>query len=247
MKEKNKSIKVSIITVSLNSEKTIEQTILSVLHQTYRDVEYIIIDGNSSDGTTEIIKRYENRIAYWVSEPDKGLYDAMNKGVKIAKGKIIGIINSDDWYESDAVEKIVEIFSKNKDLDIIHGGIRIYDNEQYSSTYCPPTRELNLCMIPHPACFITKSTYDKFGLYDLSYKIAADYDFVAKVFSNKGKFIFSKEIFANLRLGGISDLNNKAGGDEAGIIRSKYNLEYVLSLKKRIKNTVKHLIGNKKI
>ena len=120
-------MKVSIITPSLNSEKTIEQTINSVLNQRYTDFEYIIIDGNSSDHTVDIIKEYISlfggRMRY-ISEKDDGIYDAMNKGIKLARGNVIGIINSDDWYEKDALEKVVNFFSNN-DTDVIDGKMNI--------------------------------------------------------------------------------------------------------------------------
>lgn len=94
-------LKISIVTVSYNAAKTIEQTIKSVINQTYSNIEYIVIDGGSTDGTVDIIRKYEDRIAYWVSEPDGGIFDAMNKGIKVATGEVVGIINSDDWYEHD--------------------------------------------------------------------------------------------------------------------------------------------------
>lgn len=117
---------VSIVTVSYNSADTIEQTIQSVTKQTYPNIEYIIIDGGSRDGTVEIIKRYQDKISFWISEPDMGIYDAMNKGISYAKGDYIGIINSDDWYELDAIEKIV---SKIKEDPIIIYGNMMCEKE----------------------------------------------------------------------------------------------------------------------
>ena len=110
---------VSIITVVRNARKTIEQTINSVLSQTYKNIEYIIIDGASTDGTQEVIKKYENQLTYSVSEVDQGLYDAMNKGIQHARGDIIGIINSDDWYECNAIQKVVDVFEKC-DTKLVH-------------------------------------------------------------------------------------------------------------------------------
>lgn len=113
---------VSIITVVFNGEKYLEQTILSVLNQTYSNIEYIIIDGGSSDATLDIINKYTDKIDYWVSEPDSGIYDAMNKGISLATGQLIGIINSDDWYELDAVEEIVRAYKDGS--TIIYGFMR---------------------------------------------------------------------------------------------------------------------------
>lgn len=242
---KNNLPLVSIITVCFNSAKTIEQTILSVLHQTYSNIEYIIIDGGSSDGTQGIIKKYSDRVAYSVSEPDNGIYDAMNKGIRAATGEIIGIINSDDWYDLDAIAKVVEIYSKNKGVDVIHGGIRIYENERFSTSYCPRIKELNLCMIPHPSCFITKAAYNQYGVYNINYRIAADYELVARIYSAKGKFVYYNTILANLRMGGASDLQSNKGQLESEEIRKLYNLKYEVSIYKQFKKRVKSVIRNK--
>ena len=117
---------ISVITVSYNAVSTIEQTILSVINQTYSNIEYIIIDGGSTDGTIDIIRRYEDKIAYWVSEPDRGIYDAMNKGASKANGEYIAFLNSDDWYELDAVSIIAQ-FADGK-TDLISGIIKLYKN-----------------------------------------------------------------------------------------------------------------------
>lgn len=120
---------ISVITVSYNAVTTIEQTILSVINQTYSNIEYIIIDGGSTDGTVDIIRKYADRIAYWVSEPDKGIYDAMNKGTKKANGEYIAFLNSDDWYELDAVSIIAQ-FADGKN-DLISGIIKLYKNDLF--------------------------------------------------------------------------------------------------------------------
>mgnify|MGYP000302656355 FL=1 len=115
---------ISVVTVSYNAIATIEQTILSVINQKYSAIEYIIIDGGSTDGTVDIIKKYEDKISYWVSERDNGIYDAMNKGIRHATGKIVGIINSDDWYEMDAFATVADLYLKKGDLYLYHGDIR---------------------------------------------------------------------------------------------------------------------------
>lgn len=127
-------IKVSIITVVYNGVKNIEQTIKSVLHQTYSNIEYIVIDGGSTDGSLDIIKKYSDSISYWVSEADKGIYDAMNKGISKATGDLIGIINSDDWYEPDAIMNMVTAYEENT---VLYGIIRTICNENEVSLYAP--------------------------------------------------------------------------------------------------------------
>src|SRR5690349_11081866 len=116
---------VSIITIVYNGEKHLEQTIQSVLSQTYSNIEYIIIDGGSVDNSISIIKKYNNRLAYWISEKDSGISDAFNKGIAKARGEIIGLINADDWYETDAVEKVVALIGNH---DVAYGNVMYWKN-----------------------------------------------------------------------------------------------------------------------
>lgn len=196
---------VSIITVSYNAAKTIEQTIRSVINQTYDSIEYIIIDGGSTDGTVDIIKKYEDQITYWVSEPDKGIYDAMNKGIAHAKGDIIGIINSDDWYEIDAIEQVVQYYEEGE--KVYHGAIRNYQ-EDGVTFITPATKSLERLkrgmVVNHPAMFVNKEVYERYGAFSLEYRIAADWDFTLKVHMQGVSFIRIDKILANFRLGGVS-------------------------------------------
>ena len=176
-------VKFSIITVCFNSEKTIERTIKSVLDQTLDAYEYIIIDGKSSDGTLDIIRSYEARFngrLKWVSEEDEGIYDAMNKGIQIATGDIIGIVNSDDYYEIDALEKVAEAYKGHK-YCIIYGLLRkVYLGEEVA-VYMNSHKFIEKNMITHPTCFISRYIYDKYGLYDNTYKYSADYEFFLRI------------------------------------------------------------------
>ncbi|MCB9096159.1 MAG: glycosyltransferase [Arcobacter sp.] len=207
---------ITIITVCYNSEKTIKDTIESVLNQTYRNIEYILIDGNSKDSTLKIIKSYEKKfkergiIYKWISEPDKGIYDAMNKGIDMASGKWIGIINSDDWYEKTAVEEICKYI--NEDIQIISG------NMLYTDYYKKPIylinrnnkdlEKLNIRMtINHPTTVVKKEVYDMVGKFDESYKITADYDFISRCYCKGINFLFIPFTIASMREGGVS--NNK--------------------------------------
>ncbi len=199
-------IKFSIITVSYNSKKTIEQTIKSVLNQTYIDFEYIIVDGGSTDGTLDIIKKYaekDNRIKY-ISEPDNGIYYAMNKGIKMAQGDVISLINSDDYYENDALEKVAKQIPE-MDKYVVYGMVRILENEAEKYVVLYNHNELPKNMIMHPGCFVSKSVYSEYE-YDTQYRLSADYDLFVRLYRDKSiLFVPLYEIVANFRIGGMSN------------------------------------------
>ncbi len=200
------NIKVSIVTVCYNAEKTIEQTIKSVIGQTYQHMEYIIVDGASSDDTLKIIDQYRNLIDIVISEPDSGLYEAMNKGIKIASGDVIGLLNADDWYEPDAVECIVKRFQRFDHIGVISGRIRFIDKDRVIGTSKhKDIQEIWKKMpIAHPAAFIRRDVYRAIGLYDTSFKISADYDFVFRCYLKGIKFAYLDDILTNFRISGIS-------------------------------------------
>lgn len=178
-----RNIKVSIITVCYNSEVTIERTIKSVLNQTYEDFEYLIIDGKSTDRTLEIIQKYiplfNGRIKL-ISEPDQGIYDAMNKGIKNASGELIGILNSDDYYEADAVENAVMHINQSK-YQILYGMLRVVRNGIETKIIMPKHENLSEEMIAHPTCFVKKKVYDDFGGFNVRYRSCADHDFMLRM------------------------------------------------------------------
>jgi glycosyltransferase involved in cell wall biosynthesis len=195
---------ISIITVCYNADRTIERTIESVLGQSYNNIEYIIIDGNSSDGTVEIIKNYEKRIAYWVSEKDEGIYYAINKGLTMAHGEYIGILNSDDWYELNAIETIVEYLSNNRNIEIIDGVMRTYKDDLPQLLIGNYFENMERGMPPHPTCFVKNAVYERLGMYDIRYKSAADYEFLLRCKINGIKFLCIPHVLANFSMGGIS-------------------------------------------
>lgn len=206
-RKENNAISVSIITVSYNSEKTIKRTIESVLFQTYKNIEYIIIDGASIDCTVDIIKEYEDRFSNrlkWISEPDAGIYFAMNKGIEMASGDLIGILNSDDYYEPDAVENMVNALGKEK-YQILYGFLRTLRNGEEYSIGIRTHKDLKNGMISHPTCFVTKQVYSDLGMYDTVYKSVADYDFMLRMFDNKN-VIFRPvyKLITNFEQGGMS-------------------------------------------
>lgn len=197
----------SIITVCFNSEKTIERTIRSVLEQGCQDYEYILVDGASSDRTLEIIHRYEPLFQgkmKLISEPDKGIYDAMNKGIRAASGKLIGIVNSDDYYEKDALEKIAKAY-KGQDYTVIYGMLRTVSGGKEVMVYLKSHEFLENDMIAHPACFVTKKIYDKFGGYSLQYPYSADYEYMLRIKRQKEvRFTPIYSIISNFNLDGVS-------------------------------------------
>ena len=200
-------MKISIITVCYNSEKTIEDTINSVLNQTYADFEYLIIDGKSKDNTINIVNKYVNdkRIKF-LSEKDNGLYDAMNKGIKLATGDIIGIINSDDiLYDNNVFQMIVDNYDNN--TDILHGNVVYYDETltNIKRDYVPGEKNKDYWCGAHPSMYIKKEVFDKVGLYNTNYRIVADYDFMIRCNISNIKYKYVNKYFVKMRYGGASN------------------------------------------
>lgn len=204
-------MKISIVTPTFNSEKTIEDTIKSILAQDFREFEHIIIDNRSSDKTLEIIKKYEKaykgRLTI-VSEKDKGLFDAMNKGVKKSSGDIIGILNSDDALKDKHVlTKIYNVF-KEKKCDIVFGDLVFTENDlkKLNRVWKAKIGNIKLGWIPpHPTLYLSKKVYEKIGYFDLKYKRTSDLDFMYRVFSDKSfKIQYIPEILVLMRAGGES-------------------------------------------
>jgi len=206
-------LKISIITVCYNSVECLSSAIDSVRSQSHPDIEYIIIDGGSTDGTLSILERYSDCIAHIVSETDKGIYDAMNKGVALATGDLIGILNSDDFYpHSDVISQVIQVFKDNPNTDLVLGNIDFVNAcdltrpvRLYSSFKFSPWKMRFGFMPAHPAAFIKKSAYDEVGLYKLGYKIGADFDmFVRMLMVAKLPYIKLNETLVRMRVGGVS-------------------------------------------
>lgn len=200
------SILVSIITVVYNGEKYIKDTIESVINQEYPNIEYIIIDGGSTDRTIEIINKYKENINIFISEKDEGIYDAMNKGIGLANGDIIGIINSDDYYEENTVRMAVDAFNKSS-ADIVYGDKLMMDEERkiskkYIIKLPNSLKEVNISSV-HPTVFIKKSVYDKIS-YDIKYHVCADREFFYRAYINGFRIYKIDEILAIMRTGGVS-------------------------------------------
>ncbi len=230
-------MKISIITVCYNSKNTLEQTIQSVLFQKYPDKEYIIIDGNSTDGTKEIIELYKSSLAYWCSETDSGLYDAMNKGVRHATGDVIAFLNSDDWYEKDTIEKVARYFTCS-DFDLICGNINKVINERIipRQQHDYSAEEIRIQLIhPHQALFAKTDIFKQIGGFDLQYKIAADYDWMLRAHLHGFRTMTVRDVFTNCRDGGISSINGYECALEQRYIAHFYSKSYFKnSYKERI-------------
>lgn len=214
----------SIITVSYNASDTIEDTIQSVLQQREQvELEYLVIDGGSTDGTVDIIRRYDDAIDYWVSEPDQGIYDAMNKGIEQASGEWVGILNSDDWYADSALSCVAAAVRTMRDPDAIVGQlVRVTKNMEVGQIVNPPTASFS-CRRPnnHPATFVQRSVYEKIGDFDLRYPISADLEFILRAQANPDVRIarcFHPLVF--MRMGGVS--SGYSGLTEATHIEYEY-------------------------
>lgn len=210
-------MKISIITVTYNSASTIEQTIQSVLSQSYSNIEYIIIDGVSTDGTLDILNRYISQIHKIVSEKDKGIYDALNKGIDLATGDVIGILHSDDFYmSSNVIENVANSFNQNQ-CDALYANLYYVDKDNtdkikrkwHSGNYSEGSF-LNGWMPPHPTFFVKKEIYNKFGKFDLQFTSAADYELMLRfIHKNKIKLAYLNEFIVKMRVGGKSNVTVK--------------------------------------
>jgi glycosyltransferase involved in cell wall biosynthesis len=230
---------VTVITVVFNGKKHLEQTILSVLDQSYKNIEYIVVDGGSTDGTLDILIKYDDRIDYWVSEPDNGIYDAMNKGIGLAKGELIGIINSDDYYLDGAVEKIVAASIREPEAAVFHADLRFErtngisetlhskDNLERADAYRMP--------VNHPTVFVRSVCYRQYGVFNTKYRNAADYDLILRfLFEHNVKFRHMRETTAAMREGGASGNFNWATYHDALEILSKRNFPRRIKLRFRV-------------
>lgn len=217
--------KISIITVTYNSAKTLEQTIHSVLLQDHPDIEYIIVDGASTDGTLEIIRKYRHKIDHFISEKDDGLYYAINKGIALATGDIIGILHADDFYIDDHVlSKVNTVFSKTG-ADAVYADLYYVDSNntdkiirKWKSGSYTDGKFLWGWMPPHPAFFVKKEVYQKYGMFNTSLRSAADYELMLRfIHKNKIKLAYLPEFIVKMRTGGQSNASMKN--------RAKANME----------------------
>jgi glycosyltransferase involved in cell wall biosynthesis len=213
LEKENSTLKISIITVVYNGEKTIRDTIESVLSQSYPDLEYIIVDGNSGDSTLEIVRSYGSRIAQVLSEPDQGIYDAMNKGIKIATGEVIGLLNADDVYAtSDILADVAHRFDETQ-ADGVYGDLLYVDQKNlekvkrtWKAGQYRPENFLLGWMPPHPTFFLKRNCYQLYGNFRLDMSSAADYELMLRmIHKNKVKLSYIQKTLVRMRAGGVSN------------------------------------------
>lgn len=209
-------MKVTIITITYNSEATVEDTIRSVLAQDFPDIEYIIIDGKSKDGTLNVVNRYLARIDKIISEKDNGLYDALNKGIEHATGDIIGMLHSDDLYaNNNVISKVAQMFAQDPSVEGVYANLIFVDRlnpdrvlRTWNSGEYEEGSFLKGWMPPHPTFFVRKNAYKKYGGFNTSLKLSADYELMLRfIHKNKIKIAYLNETTVKMRMGGTSNVN----------------------------------------
>ncbi|MBZ4646753.1 MAG: glycosyl transferase family 2 [Clostridia bacterium] len=224
--------KVSIITSCRNCETVLENTIRSVIQQSYQNIEYIIVDGNSTDGTLDVIKRYEDSITKWISEPDKGVYDGMNKGIIHSTGEVLYFLNAGDYlYNDKVIERIVQNFSDS--VFAVYGNVEVFNEHRKKKLIrgCRVTpNKLLYRHICHQALFVRRCLFEEIGMYSDSFKLAADHDFIVKAMMKyPGNFLYLNEVLAVYRDGGMScKMMDRMKIEELKILSSNYNkVQYI--------------------
>jgi glycosyltransferase len=249
-------MKISIITSVWNNKETIKNAIDSVLSQTYGNIEYIIVDGASSDGTIEIVQSYGDKITNFISEKDKGIYDGLNRGVSLATGDVVAFLHSDDIYASHTIiEEIAKVFEYDSSLDGVYGDLvytpkndinkvlRYWKSKEYNNSLLKKG-----WMPAHPTLFLKKDVYEKYGKFDLDFKIAADYDFMLRVLKNNIKVEYIPKVMYKMRVGGesnksIKNIILKSKEDLKAL--KKNNVGGILTLMIKNLSKIKQFMNNK--
>jgi len=238
-------MKVSIITIVWNNKETIRDAIDSVLSQTYKNIEYIVIDGASTDGTFEIIQNYSDKITKVISEPDKGIYDGLNKGILLATGDVIAFLHSDDMYANETViSDVVDIF--DNDTQGVYGDLVYTDKKDINKVFRywkSGAFSISLLnkgwMPPHPTLFLRREVYQKYGVFDTSFKIAGDYDFMLRILKDNITVKYLPQVLYRMRVGGesnrsIKNILDKSKEDLRAMRKNKINNPFLALFYKNI-------------
>lgn len=252
-------MKISIITVTYNSEKTLKDTIESVLKQNYKDYEYIIVDGLSKDGTMNIVKEYEPKFEgklRYISEKDTGLYNAMNKGVKMATGDIVGLINSDDMYANENVLQTIVNKFKETSCDGTYANLIFMDEETMSipqRIWKSPKGKLENGWHPaHPTLYLRKEIYDRIGEFDTNFRIVADYDFMIRMMKDKSiKLEYIDDVLVHMRAGGTSTAGLKGyvknlKESHKALVKNNIKFAFVVDFKRIVRTLYQMIISKRK-
>lgn len=211
---------ISIVTIVFNGVQHVERAIQSLLNQKYPQLEYIVVDGGSTDGTLEVLERYKDQITHLVSEPDEGISDAFNKGIRLASGQLIGLLNADDQYLPGALNTVAHNF---KGRGVYYGNMQLLVGGKREDTYIPDHRLLHRDMtLCHPSSFISSELYAEFGAYDNEYKLAMDYELLLRLLVNEVNFYHIDRTLTLMSTEGVSNQNWKAAFDEVQRARRKH-------------------------
>ena len=241
---------VSVITVCYNAERYLAGAMTSVLEQTYPEIEYVVVDGGSTDGTLEIVRSFEPRFGgrlSWTSQPDEGIYDAMNAGIARASGRIVGILNADDEYLPEAVSRAVEAFAATPTPGAVFGDAEVIDGDgvtlRIERAQIPvPGRMPARMPMCHQSLFVARDVYERLGAYDTRYRILADYDFVLRMLDAGVELAYVPVALARFRLGGVCSADVAASAAERERIRVAHGANMFVERAKRMRHAVNRFV-----
>lgn len=242
---------VSVVTVCFNARRHLAEAMESVLAQTYPDIEYLVIDGGSTDGTLDVIRALESRFGgrlHWVSEPDDGIYEAMNKGIDMAHGDLVGLLNADDAYLSDAVERIVAVWADLPEAEALYGDVEIVDEtgKHVRTEAAPEPEDIGLRPERMPFChqslFVSRRAYERIGGYDTRFRILADYEWVLRARATDLMMARVPTPLVRFRLGGACSADMVRSNEERERIRVRFGASPVLERYKRVRHAFNRMV-----